>query len=101
MAKKSRTKNRVLALLQKMQDLVATRWFSSEQVQMVAELYPTDPGLGLPVTPRVEILVSLHPRTIDLWNFDNVLKMLPPAEVRSRQSSGAQLSSQTPRVSVS
>lgn len=76
----ARTRERALAMLVHLQDIVSTRWFSSEQVQMIASLYPPDTELKLPVNPRVEILLALHSRTIDLWNYDNVLKMLPADE---------------------
>ena len=73
-------RDRALTRMCKMQDMCSSRWFSSEQVQMIASLFPPELQLAMNINLRVEIIITLHARTVDLYNFDNVLRMLPYQE---------------------
>ena len=79
-AELARKRELQLGRLQLLLDDVATRWFTSEQAQLLAVALDPAEGLALPINPRVEVLVALHARVVDLYNFGNVARMLPEAE---------------------
>ena len=89
--KRVKDRNQALARLCKLQDTCSSRWFSSEQVQVIASVFlphwprnqkeqEQEPLFEMNMNLRVEIIVTLHARTVDLHNFDNVLRMLPNSE---------------------
>ena len=75
------TKQRALLMLSCLRDIVGTRWFSALQAEIIVSNWPAgDTDLDLGMRPRAEIAIALHPRIVDLWNFDNVFRILNETE---------------------